>query len=371
MKLAIVSNQSKSTYNFRKDLIFFFLKKHKVSVIATEDDSSPKFIDMGCNFIPVDINPRSLNIFLDIKFICQLLHRLRILRPDLVISYTVKPNIYSPLVCRALGIKCLPVITGLGNSFLYSAILRNLMVLLYRFSLSKLPEIWFLNQNDLDFFISRGICKPDQAKNIHGEGIDLDHFKPKHASHSSSEFCFLYFGRILIDKGINELLDAFLKIKEVYPYSILTLVGDFDLTNKKNILIKARVLQMSVNGTINYLPSVSDVRDIIAESNCVLLPSYREGLSRALMEAASMAKPIIASNVPGCSELVIHNKSGILINEISSKCIYDAMAVILATERARLIEMGRNGRRHMELTCSINNTCNIYNTYIERLKLNS
>lgn len=370
MKLAIVSNQSKSTYNFRKNLIFFFLKKNKVSIIAAEDDSSRKFIDMGCNFIPVDINPRSLNIFLDVKFICQLIYRLKILRPDLVISYTVKPNIYSPLVCRALGIRCLPVITGLGNSFLNSNILKYLMILLYKFSLGKLPEVWFLNQSDLDFFVSKGICKPHQTKNIHGEGIDLDHFKPRHESHPNLEFHFLYFGRILVDKGINELLDAFQKIKEAYPQAVLTLVGDFDLTNKKNTLIKARVLQMSINGAINYLPSVSDVRDIVAESDCILLPSYREGLSRALMEAASMAKPIIASNVPGCSELVIHNKSGILLNEISSTCIYEAMELILGTERAQLIEMGKNARKHMELTCSINNTCQIYNTYIERLKTN-
>lgn len=243
------------------------------------------------------------------------------------------------------------------------------MVFLYKIALKKLPEIWFLNQNDLDFFVSNGICSLQQTRNIHGEGINIDHFKPIYINTTNADLAFLYFGRILTDKGITELLDAFEEVKKIHPHATLTLVGDFDVSNKIDLLLKTRVLEMNNEGTISYLPSVSDVRQIIAPSDCILLPSYREGLSRALMEAGSMAKPIIASNVPGCRELVVHGESGFLLDRISKLCIMDTMLNFIKLEKKQRLMMGKRARAHIKRTCSINNTLEAYSNYIKRQNL--
>jgi glycosyltransferase involved in cell wall biosynthesis len=275
-------------------------------------------------------------------------HRLfRQHRPDVVLGYTVKNNIFGAIAAKSLGIPFIPNVTGLGTAFLSGKALETLANLLYRGAFRNLPAVFFQNEDDRDHFIERNLVTAEQARLLPGSGIDLDHFAPADLPHPSDGITFLMIARLLRDKGVIEFVEAARRIRAASPSARFQLLGALGADNVS--AIDARTLNGWVaEGVVEYLGTTPDVRPHIAAAHCVVLPSYREGAPRTLIEAAAMARPVIATDVPGCRTVVMRDVSGFLCQARSAESLAAAMRRFLDTHHEARRAMGRAGRERME-----------------------
>ncbi|MBA7540052.1 N,N'-diacetylbacillosaminyl-diphospho-undecaprenol alpha-1,3-N-acetylgalactosaminyltransferase [subsurface metagenome] len=342
--IIITANTAWSIYNFRKKLINSL--KHtgyKVVAVAPEDEYADS---IPCEYIPVEINRRGTNPLEDIQFYFNLRKIYKRLKPFAVLHFTSKVNIYGALAARKLGICCINNISGLGSAFIGGGFISHIQQALYRFALRDANVIFFQNEDDEDYFIKRKLARPEQSNLLPGSGVDVDRFSPQ--SHSDSRyFIFLMISRLIKDKGIYEYVQAAEKIKRKYPDSEFHIVGFLDNLNPS--AIKKEELECWVEEElIDFLGRKDDVRNVIAASDCVVLPSYREGTPRTLLEAASMAKPIITTDVAGCRQVVDDGKTGFLCRVRDSEDLADKMEKVMLLSESERKDMGLKGREKMK-----------------------
>ena len=348
-KILIISNTAQGLYNFRIGLLRALRdSKFEVCVVATKDEFVEKIERQGFKYIPVKhLDRKGVNPIKDIKLMLELHGIYKRERPDLVIHYTIKPNIYGSIACRLAGVKSFCVITGLGYVFIKKNVLLKVVKLLYRISFSFANKVFFLNNEDKELFIEQGIVSPAKSILLKGEGINIDYFSPEFCQRfqkKGNNLSFLLIARMLWDKGVGEFVKAAEIVKKRFPDIEFQLLGPIDKGNPSGISENKIKEWEGQGGLIKYLGTTDDVRPFICKSDCVILPSYREGVPRSLLEAMAMAKPIITTDSVGCKEVIENGKNGFLIPIKNSKALAMAMIKMIELPEKKRREMGEYGR---------------------------
>ncbi|SAI38897.1 glycosyltransferase [Enterobacter hormaechei] len=349
LHIALVANTLWSVYNFRRGLINSFIGNgHKVTIIAPIDDYAKRLEELGCSVVNIHIASQGMNPFTDLVLILKLKKIYSQINPDFIFHYTIKPNIYGSIAAWLSNKKSIAVTTGLGFVFNKSSFLTKVISQLYSLSFNFPKEVWFLNEDDKAVFISKKIIKEYKSFVLDGEGVDTQYFYPVDSTkHSDDSVTFLLVARMLWDKGVGIYVEAARKLKVQFPNAKFQLLGACDVENPSAIP-KDVIDSWNKEGVIEYLGVTSDVRQIVSQADCVVLPSYyREGIPRTLMEAASMGKPLVTTDNVGCRNVVIEGVTGYLCQVKSVDSLVDAMRNLIQLSPEARNEMGTKGREFM------------------------
>ncbi|WP_162915634.1 glycosyltransferase family 4 protein [Paraflavitalea soli] len=344
--IAFVSNSAWSVYNFRLDVINNLLTQgYEVIVMAPDDDYSSLLRENGCRFVPLNFDNKTKNPFHDLSFYRQLKQLYRRHKPDFIFHYVAKPNIYGSLAAAANDIPSVAVITGLGYAFAKTNWLYQLMRLLYKKSLRKAREVWFLNNEDARVFIDEKIVNIEKVKVLPGEGINTSYFAPFSTPRSSSKtFTFLMSTRLLRSKGIGLYADAARILKKKNYDVRFELIGFFE-NHHPDSISHEELARWEKEGLIHYGGFAKDVRPFLVRADCFVFPSfYNEGIPRCLMEAAAMELPVITSMNRGCKEVVLNNSTGYICNRHDPFDLADKMEKMINLSPEERARMGKNGR---------------------------
>lgn len=347
MHILITVNVAWNVLNFRRPIVAAMIADgHRVTVLAPRDDSVATLEGLGCKVLPLEMSVKGLNPLQDIKLIGRMRKVFRAQKPDVIFSYTIKNNTFGALAARPLGIPFIPNVTGLGTAFLSGGFLKRIAEGLYRRAFHNLGVIFFQNEDDRDLFLERRLVTQQQARLLPGSGIDLTHFAATDYPPESEAPVFLMIARLLRDKGVLEYVAAARKVKSVHPRARFQILGAVNAANRTAI-DAATVKSWQEEGVIEYLGTADDVRPHIAAAHCVVLPSYREGAPRTLIEAAAMARPLIATDVPGCRSVVHDGVTGYLCKVRDGDDLARSIGKFLALPRAERARMGLAGRAKM------------------------
>tara|TARA_B100001142_G_scaffold330044_1_gene395829 strand:- start:5590 stop:6723 length:1134 start_codon:yes stop_codon:yes gene_type:complete len=347
-KIILVSNACWQLFNFRKNTIKkLLLDGYDVEVIAPRDDCTENLELLGCNFSHISLGSSGKNPFKDIGTIFKLIYLYKKLKPDLVLNFTPKINIYSTLAGSFLKIQCINNIAGLGTAFIETGLTSKLVGFLYMISQPLASVVFFQNQEDMDLFNKKGWAKKKKSIRIMGSGVDLNHFKVMDAP-DDNIIRFLFVGRILEEKGVLDLINASRLLKQNYNNFELQILGWTD--SDKNDQIKLNdILSLEKEGVVNYLGYHTNVADFIANADCIVLPSYyREGVPRSLLESAAMGKPIISTNTIGCRETIDDGLNGFFCKTEDPEDLAKKMELIINMTHGERVRMGHRGRDKIE-----------------------
>ena len=347
--ILIVVNSAWNLVNFRAGLIKGLKEKgFRVVAVAPVDIDRTFLEDLGCEFHEVKLLPQSLNPWGDLLFMVNVLWLIKRTRAKACLFYTAKPNVYGSLGARLLGVPYINNISGLGSVFIGEGWLVKLMTFLYRVALKGSSCVFFQNPDDRDLFIQQQIVRREQTQLLPGSGVNLEQFKPSGLVRSSDQaFTFVLIARLIKDKGVVEFIEAAQKVHQTHPDVEFQLLGFLGVQNPTAIS-KEKVEEWTQLPYIHYLGAADDVRPFIERSDCVVLPSYREGTPKVLLEAAAMGKPIIATRVPGCKEVVEDDVTGYLCEVKSPHDLAQKMVQMIELSAAQRARMGQLGRLKME-----------------------
>lgn len=341
-------NSAWNIWNFRRPLVeALTVDGHQITVLAPVDDAVPQLERLGCRVRPLEMSVKGLNPIEDLKLQRRFGRIFRAERPDAVLSYTIKNNIFGARAAKSCDVPFLPNVTGLGTAFLSGKLLQTVTEQLYRRSFAALPVVFFQNEDDRDLFLDRRLVQVNQARLLPGSGIDLLRFAPAAMPAPEDPPVFLMIARLLRDKGVLEFVEAARRVKARNPRARFQLLGAVGSENRSAI-DRPTVDTWVAEGVVEYLGTTSDVRPAIAAASCVVLPSYREGAPRTLIEAATMARPLITTDVPGCRAVVDRDVSGFLCDVRDAESLAAAMERFLTLPCEAQQAMGAAGRAKME-----------------------
>lgn len=343
MKILILANFDVGLYQFRRELIEELLKEHQVLLSLPDGDLVRPFEEMGCRFIDTPIDRRGINPVTDLKLLVRYLKLLRQEKPDMVITYTIKPNVYGGMACRLLGVPYAINITGLGTAFQKQGLLRRLVIFLYRVALKKAKVVFFENSANMAVLQQERIVSPGQCCLLSGAGVNLEHYS--YAPFPEGDPTrFLFVGRVMKEKGIEELFAVMERLRAEGADCCLDVLGGYEENYAETIR------RCEAQGWLHYHGYVTDVRPYIEKAHCFVLPSYHEGMANTNLECAAMGRPLITSNIPGCKEAVVEGVSGLLCEPQDADSLYEAMKRFLSFSSETRTRMGKAGRKHMEDT---------------------
>ncbi|QNF31681.1 glycosyltransferase family 4 protein [Adhaeribacter swui] len=345
MRIAIVINTSWNIYNFRLNLIKALQAAgHEVVAIAPPDAYSPRLEAAGCRYVPILMENKGTNPVQDMLLIKRFYAVYRQVQPDVILQYTIKPNIYGTLAARLAGIPTVNNVSGLGTVFIVRNLVSKVALSLYRLAFRFPVKVFFQNPDDRELFFHYKLVKSSITDVLPGSGINTRQFVPAPVFTRQQPFTFLMIGRVLYEKGVVEFVEASKLLKQKYPEVRCQLLGSFDEAG--NVGIKKTTFMAWVNeGAIAYLGTSEDVASCILKTDCVVLPSYREGTPKTLLEAAALGKPIITTNVPGCKETVIDGQNGLLCEARNATDLAAKMEQIYLLPDQELKRMGAASRQ--------------------------
>ena len=347
--IIILGTSPSSLSVFRGDLIKSLSKKNNVICIAsyaTKKEIS-KIQSLGCSYFNVNVKRSGFNLIHDLIYLITLFNFFKKTKPDILISYTIKPNIWGGIASRLAGVKhYYPMITGLGFAFQRNSFLRRFLslviILLYKIALKEASKVIFQNKDNLSYFINEGIVLKTNCANINGSGVNLNEFKPFKIS---SKKRFLLIARLLKAKGIREYVKAARIVRNKYPDAIFELVGPEDPSPDRIDIDD--INRWVEDGDIVYSGETSDVRPFIEKCSVYVLPSYHEGMPRTVLEAMAMSRPILTTNVPGCRETVVEGENGWLVEKYDEQALADRMIWFIENED----EARTMGEKSYEIVC--------------------
>lgn len=360
-KIAFIGNSLQTMWQFRSGVLTTLAQMgYEVVVIAPEDGDTVPLQKANIRFIPIPIDSHGMNPISDIRLMLQLKHIYRNEHFDLVFHYTIKPIIYGGWAAARTATAHIAVVTGLGYTFLSNNWITKLTKWLYRTALRHAKNVWFLNPDDQTIFIDQRIVSPTRTQVIPGEGVDTTFY------HSTlppiAPFTFLFVGRLLWHKGISEFVDAAKIVLQKYPNVEFHVVGSLEKPHLGATI--QHINQWTKTGIITYLGETTDIRPFVQQAHCIVLPSYREGLSRVLLEAAAMRRPIITTQVPGCQDIVENGENGLLCTKQHALSLAQCMLQLLTLTDDDRQRMGEKGR---EKVCTLFDEKIIIKHYIDTL----
>lgn len=343
-KVVIVVNNAWYAYNFRFNLVKGLKKKgYEVVFIAPYDEKYSELLKQEFEFFNINIDAKGINPISDFKIMVSLYNLYKEMKPDVILTFTIKPNIYSSIVSALLGIKSISNITGLGTLFIKETLITKVAKLLYKVALGFNSRVFFQNSDDKELFINNNLVSENKCELLPGSGVDLNKFIPRVKNINDDKFIFLLIARLLKDKGLLEFIEAIKIVKNKYSDVEFQILGEVGVANKT--AVTQEELQTWIDDSlVNYLGTTDSVQDVIADVDCVVLPSYREGTPRSLLEACAMEKPIIATNVPGCKEVVDNGVNGFLCEVKSAGDLADKMKMMIDLSEEERVAMGIAGR---------------------------
>lgn len=342
-RILVLANNDVGLYKFRKELLQELLKQNNEVFISLPDgEYIPQLKKIGCTYINTSIDRRGTNPITDVKLIYFYTKIIKKINPDVVLTYTIKPNIYGGIACKMLHIPYIANVTGLGTSIENKGSMQFVALRLYAVGLQKAFCVFFQNEPNLNFFKDKNIVN-DNTRLIPGSGVNLEQHCFEEYLENDDEIKFLFIGRIMKDKGVGELLDAAIQIKPKYPNSQFHFIGD----SEEDYYID-RLLKLEVQGIIKYHGRQSDVHSYIAKSHAIILPSYHEGTANVLLEAAASGRPVLASKVTGCRETFDEGLSGLGFEAKNVESLVDTIKQFIELPYEKKKMMGIAGRKKME-----------------------
>ena len=340
-KILFLVNHATTLAHFRTELVEALLKdRHEITISSPYDPRLEPFREKGCQLRDIPLSRHGTNPFRELRLITAYKKLMKDVRPDAVLSFTVKPNIYGAMACRRYGIPILPNITGLGGALENGGLIRAITVFLYRIAFRKTHAVFFQNTENLHFFKEQGILRGRHIL-LPGSGVNLTRFTPLPYP-PQDPLRFLFVGRITAAKGIREYIRAAQALRQTHANLEFHVCGACEDGYRP-------LLEQAVrDGVIRYHGEVSDVRPLLRDVHCVVLPSYHEGMANALLEAAASARPVIASDIPGCRETFDDGLTGFACQSRSAASLTEAMERFIALPHEAKAAMGMAGRRKVE-----------------------
>lgn len=351
-KIAIVYNKYQYIHTFRIELIKSLLDQgHQVILMAGSDPYKRKLLDVfpECEFQDIVIIASSTNLLKEFQAFGSIFKILKRNNVDVVLNFTIKPNLYSSISCRLLKKHCINNVTGLGTAFISSNILLRLASrALIKICFKKVDQVYFQNSEDMKLFLDLKFVSSSQAILIPGSGVNTQKFKSRFGYKRKEPFTFLMISRILVDKGVLEYIRAAKTLKSKLGNKVaFRLIGDLKADNKSRIE-PSRFYSLIEDQSIQYLGIKKDIPEQIEQVQCVVLPSYREGLPRTILEAMSMSRPVVATDVVGCREIVHDGVNGRLCSVKDAEDLAEKLLSVYNSTEEELISFGKNGRKLVE-----------------------
>ena len=343
MNVLVLTNSISGLNNFRKEVVKA-IRDEGFNIYISVPEDSPKaayFREIGCEIILTEFNRRGVNPLADFKLMLAYRKLMKNLKPVAVLTYTIKPNIYGGMAARLCRVPQLANVTGLGDAVENGGWMQKLTVTLYKTGLRKARRIFFQNASNREFGIRMGIADNSSVL-LPGSGVNLQHHTYQEYPADEGKIRFLFVGRVLKDKGAEELLETVKVIKEKYPQTEFHIVGNVEGDYQKQFD------ELVANGMILYLGYQIDVRPFIGGVECTIMPSYHEGMSNVNLESAANGRPVITTNVPGCKETVDDGKTGFLCEAKSAKSLIGAVELFIALPYDQKVIMGQEGRKKIE-----------------------
>lgn len=345
-KIAVIENGLISTYTMREGLMMRLLAEECDVYILTHANSYKSQVEKT-GLKVIDIGSGNVNPLKVTSYIYNLYKALKKIKPDVCLTFSIRPAIWGNIITRRLHIPTITNITGTGPLFESKSMAYRIARILYQTALRKTRKVFFQNNDDMNLFVKKKFVKSSVAERIPGSGVDYNKFSPAGIrTRENGSFTFLFIGRLIKDKGIFEYINAARITRKKYPHANFNIIGPFWTQNLKNNTITQTQLHNWIDeGVIDYLGEKKDVRKYIGEADCVVLPSYREGTSNTLLEAASMEKPAIATNTTGCREIVEDKITGLLCNAKDETDLADKMQKMISLSEQERKQMGQRARQ--------------------------
>lgn len=362
MRILIITNVFGGLYNFRRELVEKLASENELICALPDDPRKSWFDEIGCKYIEVPTDRRGTNPITDYKLYRTYLGIVRKEKPDVVFTYTVKPNIYGGLAANREGVTYFANITGLGTGILRKTVLKRVIINLYRRALRNAACVFFQNAENQRFFVDEEIVT---GKNmlIPGSGVNLERYRFEEYPENGNFIRFLFIGRVMKEKGIDEFLSAVERVKTIYPDTQFDIVGPFEENKYKDVLLKYQE-----RGIVQYYGPQTDVHSFIKNSHATVNPSYHEGMSNVLLESASTGRPVIASNIPGCRETFEDGVSGLAFEPRNVEDLTDKLIKFIELPYEKKKEMGIAGRKKVEKEFDRNIVIDAYIEEINKIR---
>lgn len=341
MKILVVANFDVGLYKFRKELLQEIMNNgHEVYISLPDGDLVQPLVDMGCKFIKTDLERRGVNPLADFKLISKYRKILKKIKPDLVITYTIKPNLYMGMLCKNRNIPYVINITGLGTAFQSHGAVLKAFVKMYKAACKKAQTVIFENCENMQIFKDYKIVNNEQCLLNNGAGVNLEEY-PFTDYPGAEQIRFLFVGRVMKEKGIDELFEAAKMIKKEYENVYFDVVGPYE-DDYKDVTEK-----LVADGIIDYYGFQDDVKHFIEKAHCFVLPSWHEGMANTNLECAAMGRPIITSNIHGCLEAVVDGQTGFLAEPKNVDDLYEKLKQFIDLPYDKKVEMGQVSHNHI------------------------
>ena len=360
MKIAILANSDIGLYKFRKELVEQLCIDNEVYIILPKGEFIDRLKGIGCKYIQFDFNRRGMNPVADLKQLKNYLQILKNINPGLVLTYTIKPNVYGGIACKKLRIPCIANITGLGTSIENGGFVAKVSTTLYKIGLKEAECVFFQNIDNKNFFEKKKIVE-GRTRLIPGSGVNLETHTLEPYPEDKDGIRFLFVGRIMKDKGIEELLSAISDIHKANGNVVVDIVGFCDED------FSEQLKKAEAEGSIVFYGLQSDVHPFYKKCHCAVLPSYHEGMANVMLEAASTGRPVITTKVPGCQETFDEGVTGFGCEVKDTDSLKSAMLRFLNLSQEKRKEMGLAARRKMEREFDRNLVIESYQEEIERI----
>lgn len=342
MKILLLANFGMGLYNFRKELLEELIKQnYEVFISLPNDEYVPKLKNLGCHYVETELERRGTNPLKDSKLFFHYIKIIKQLKPDIVLTYTIKPNVYGGLACRVTNTPYLTNITGLGTSLENKSMIQKITMSLYKIGLKKASCLFFQNDTNLKFFMDNQIAK-NKTRLVPGSGVNIQHHSYEKYPEDDQKIRFLFIGRMMKAKGIEELLQAASIIKNKYPNTQFDLVGGCEEDYQQ------KLADLQSSEVITYHGQQEDIQTFIKKSHATILPSHHEGTANVLLESASAGRPVLASRVPGCKETLDEGISGLGFEVKNVDSLVGTIEKFINMPYEQKREMGIAGREKME-----------------------
>ncbi|MBQ8878469.1 MAG: glycosyltransferase family 4 protein [Lachnospiraceae bacterium] len=352
-KVLILANCASGLYDFRNELLLALLKEYEVHVSLPDEEDVPEIAGEGCKVHHTELERRGMNPLKDSKLIASYAKLMKEIRPDVVLTYTIKPNIYGSLCARIRKIPYIVNITGLGSAFEEGGMLQRIVVFLYRLALKNASCVFFQNERNREIF--RGFTiRGKKERLVPGSGVNLDRHAVEEYPAKEEPVRFLFVGRIMKEKGIDEFLYAAEQMKKEYPKALFEIVGSYEDDYREIIEEKQKA------GVVYLTGYQKEIHPFYQKASAVVIPSYHEGMSNVVLEASATGRPVLASDIPGCREGFEEGITGIGFAPRDKEAFLEAARKFMQLSYEERKEMGANARKKMEREFDRNIVVNAY-----------